>query len=460
MSHLPDPIRSVLRRLRCRLAIGVFFDFWPRWAAAGLLLAGIIVLTCRLWFPGIALGWPLLWIAPIIAGIPALIQSAGHFYRPDHIAAIADSLSGGQGTLLALLETQDPAWMNFRGIQKFAAFPFPRFHVWRKLAILGPAAAFLAITLVLPQRMPAAARAALANDIAAELKTKLEALKKQDLIAPSEEKELQAEIERIRKDSLERVDASTWEASDSMREKFAAKISEKQDAMKWAADVLSRFPKSGESGSANDGASGSAKSDIRAGELGAAIDKLAHTGMLANAPEELQKLLGGKDAIAAGKCQLPKDAQSMKKLAASFKNYLGDQGKKISDMAQRTGASRFDPSEYPPFNYERGRDGDGNPGTGGLNRGRADADLTWGKESKGFDIFKSQSLPPGSYRNPDEWAPFATMLGAPKPSPELSGASSGMQYAGVAQNAWRRSLAPRHYSAVKKYFDNTAGGKN
>jgi hypothetical protein len=312
---------------------------------------------------------------------------------------------------------------------------------------------------MLPQRMPAAAKTALASDIAAELKTKLEALKKQDMIAPSEEKELQAEIERIRKDSLEKIDASTWEASDSMREKFAAKISEKQDAMKWAADALSRFSKSVESGSANAGASGSANSDIKTGELGAAIDKLAHTGMLANAPEELQKLLGGKDAIAAGKCQLPKDAQSLKKLAASFKNYLGDQGKKFSDIAQRTGVSRFDPSEYPDFNYKRGPDCDGDPGTGGLSRGRADADLTWGKESLGYDLFKSQTLPQGSYRSPDEWVPFAIMPGAPKTSPELSGASSGMKYTGVAQSAWRRSLAPRHYSAVKKYFDNSTGGK-
>jgi hypothetical protein len=127
MSPFPDPVRSVLRRLRYRLDIGVFLDIWPCWAVAGLLLAGIVVLICRLWFPGAAFGLPLLWIAPIIAGIPALIQSARHFYRPDHIAAIADSLSGGQGTLLALLETQDPAWMDFREIENFRRSRFPVF---------------------------------------------------------------------------------------------------------------------------------------------------------------------------------------------------------------------------------------------------------------------------------------------------------------------------------------------
>jgi len=220
MRNLPDPVRSVLRRLRSRLAIGLFLDFWPRWAISGLLIAGAIALACRLWFPRSAFGLPLLWIAPAIAVIPALIQSIRHFYQPGQIAAIADSLSGGQGTLLALMETDDPAWMDFCGIKESSTFPFPRFHVWRKLALLAPAAAFLAIALLLPQRMPAAANSLFANDIAAELKTKLEELKKQDLITPSEEKEFQAEIERIRKDSLERVDASTWEASDTMAKKL------------------------------------------------------------------------------------------------------------------------------------------------------------------------------------------------------------------------------------------------
>jgi hypothetical protein len=457
MNELPGTIRSVLRRLRCLLAVGVFLDSWPRWAAASLLLAGIATLSCRLWFPGAAAGLPLLWIAPALAGIPAFIQSARRWYRSDQIAAIADSLGGGQGTLLAVMETHDRAWIDSRAIEKFSAFQFPRFHLWRRLALIVPAAAFLAIAFMLPQRIPAAANTVLANDIATDLKTKLEELKKQDLIAPSEEKELRAEIERIRKDSLDRVDASTWEASDSMREKFAAKISENQDAMKWAADVLSRFGKSGESAGAN-------AENSSADELEKAINKLAQSGMLAKAPEQLQKLLGGKAALEGGKAQFSKDPQSLKELAAALASYLkdraetcllGDRAGNLPGVSQRNGVSRFDPSEYPPFNYDRGPDGDGKGGVGGLNRGRGDADLTWGKESLGIDRFKSQPLPPGSYRSPDEWKPLAVSPGAPSESPEISAASSGIQYAGAAgQSAWRRSLAPRHYSAVKKYFDN------
>jgi hypothetical protein len=45
--------------------------------------------------------------------------------------------------------------------------------------------------------------------------------------------------------------------------------------------------------------------------------------------------------------------------------------------------------------------------------------------------------------------------GAPKESPEADGRAAAQAYAGTAgQAAWRRTLSPRHYGAVKKYFDN------
>jgi hypothetical protein len=302
---------------------------------------------------------------------------------------------------------------------------------------------------MMPQRIPAAANGVLANDIAADLQATLNELKKQEVITPNEDKEFQEEIERIRKDATEKLDASSWEASDAMREKFAAKVAEKQDAMKWAADSLANFAAAGDSDDA--------MSKALAGELGTAIDKLSQAGLLANAPGDLQKLLGGKDAIAGGKTQLPKDAAALRKLAASLSKYLaGRSGELAAINKLGKEAGRFDASEFPLFSDERGPDGDGEPGSGGISRGRADADLTWGKESAMIDKFKSVPLPPGSFRSPDDWTPLMVLPGAPKESPEPGVASSGVQYAGVTgPAAVRRTLAPRHYSAVKKYFENS-----
>jgi len=449
MNPLPDPVASVLRRLRRRLTIGVFLDIWPRWAFGSLLSAGVVAISCRLFIPRAASALNWLWFAPVIASIPAVLLTLSRSYRPEQIAALADSLKGGEGTLLAVLEIQDPAWVSSRTIAGFSQLPMPRLRAWRKLGAIVPAVAFLAIALMMPQRTPAAEKGMLANDIAADLQATLNELKKQDVITPNEDKEFQDEIERIRKDASEKLDASSWEASDAMREKFAAKLAEKQDAMKWAADSLSNFAAAGDSDAS--------MTKALAGELGTAIDKLSQTGLLANAPADLQKLLGGKDAIAGGKTQLPKDAASLRKLAASLSKYLAGRSGELAAIGKLgKEAGRFDPTEFPLFSDERGPDGDGDPGSGGINRGRGDADLTWGKESAMSDRFKSVPLPPGSYRSPDDWTPLAVLPGAPKESPEASLASSGIQYAGVTgQAAVRRTLAPRHYSAVEKYFENS-----
>src|SRR6185369_4558418 len=181
----------------------------------------------------------------------------------------------------------------------------------------------------------------------------------------------------------------------------ASTLSEKQDAVKWASDSLSKL--------AAFGASSESGSSSQAGELGAAIEKLAKAGLLSNAPGDLQKMLGGKDAIAGGKVELPGDARSLQRLTASLSSYLQGQGRKLSDIRRLSAeAGRFDAGK---FGVENSEDGDGVPGSGGINRGRADAELTFGEETWPYDRFKSVQLPPGAYRNPDEWSPVAVLPG-------------------------------------------------
>jgi hypothetical protein len=443
MTTLPSSIGPLLRHLSRRIALGQFLEIWPLWAAASLLAVGTFALLARIFFASLAFALPWLWLAPLLAAIPAAILCRRRAYRPAEIAALADSLSGGTGTLLTIFETGAGPWSGS------AQFPMPRIRPWRKLGPVFAAAAFFAVILILPQRLPAAAgRGALANDIAADLKTTVEELRKQDLLTVEEEKNLSEEIERIRKDALERVDSSSWEAADALREKMAAGLGQKEDALHWAEDSLARYAAAAQAGNA--------PTPAQSEELANAIEKLAQTGMLNDAPADLQKLLGGENAIAGGKVKLPTDPAQLRKLAASLAQHLGDRSARLGGIRQLARESgRFDPSEFGEFNYERGPDGDGKPGSGGINRGRGDADLTWGDESLPFDRFKSVALPPGAVRSPDEWSPVAVLPGAPKEAPERSVTSSGIQFAGTAgQAAWRRTLAPRHYSAVKRYFEN------
>lgn len=449
MTDLPPSVGSILKRFSRRVAFGLFLEVWPVWAVGSLLIAGTIALICRMFFIQAAplLSW--LWVAPLVATVPALFLCVRRAYRPAEIVALADSLGGGQGALLTLMETRDPEWTRTFSPQNLLRFPMPKLRPWRRLGPVVAAAVFLMISILIPQRMLTGSRSpVLANDIVADLKATVEELEKQELLTPEEQKTLEEEIEKIRKDALERVDSSSWEAADALREKVAAGLNEKADAMNWAQESLARYAAAAQAGVPPTAAESE--------ELANAIEKLAQTGMLADAPEDLQNLLGGEEAIAGGNVKLPTDRESLRRLAASLAKHLGERGQRFAELRQLSReAGRFDPSEFGEFDYEEHPESDGDPGSGGINRGRGDADLTWGDESLPFDRFKSVSLPPGAVRSPDDWSPVAVLPGAPKEAPELSGPSTGAQFAGTAgQAAWRRTLAPRHYSAVKKYFEN------
>jgi hypothetical protein len=441
MPDVPASLQPAVRRLQRRLALGLFLDVWPPWAAAALLAAGCIALACRILVPDASPYLLWLWAAPLAAAVPALAICVARAYRAGDVVALADWLSGGQGVLLTLFERDEPAWIDQPLVRRAATVPLPRLRPWRRLSLLVPAAAFFAVALLLPQRVPALSHARIADEIAADLAAMVQDLKQQELITPAEEKALEEEIERVRKDALARMDASSWESADALREKVAASLESRDDAAAWAQDSLERFA------AAADGKP-SARSAAQAAELRAAIEKLAQSGLLENTPAGLRQLLDGDS--------LPTDAEGLGQLAAALAEYLGQTRGRIRAAARRAGeARRFDPSEFELDEGEGEAVAGSIPGQGGVTRGRADAELTWGKETLPTDRFKAQALPPGAVRSADDWAPVALLPGAPETSPERSGRAVARAYADESgQAAWRRTLAPRHHSAVRKYFSH------
>ena len=189
----------------------------------------------------------------------------------------------------------------------------------------------------------------------------------------------------------------------------------------------------------------------------AALKALSESGLLANAPDALQRL-------ARGDAALPTDAAALRQLQQALAGQLGTRLARLARGFGAGRAGRFDPEEFPLDSADgeaardgRGRNaGQGRPGRGGINRGRGDATLTWGDETQPFDRFKAQALPPGYARSPDDFAPVVELPGAPDVSPQASTRAAARRYDATAgQEAWRRTLAPRHQSAVRKYFEET-----
>jgi hypothetical protein len=445
MNDMPPSVRPLLRRLSRRLALGLFLDVWPRWAIGALLTAGTFALVCRLFFASFAAVLPWLWLAPILAGVPALVVCAMRAYNDSHLVAIADTLSGGSGTLLTLAERQDTAWAKSPLFTKASAIRLPHIRPWRRLAPVLPALAFLAVTLAIPQRA-ASARGSLGDEVVADLEAAVVQLKQQSLVTPEEEKSLEEELARIKRAALERMDASTWEAADAMRDKMAASMAARDDAAKWAEASLARYAASVQAGGIDTSGAGSAEANAE--ELSKALETLLKSGMLQGASAELLELASGTRA-------LPSDVAGLAALGDSLSEFLGELRGRLGEIRRSDELARtFDPSEFA-FDADGGAPAGGIPGRGGVNRGRADAEMTWGTESQPIDRFKPTPLPPGAIRSPDDLSPIMTLPGAPKEAPVISSAAAARTYQQTpGQAAWRRTLAPRHRSAVKKYFES------
>ena len=93
------------------------------------------------------------------------------------------------------------------------------------------------------------------------------------------------------------------------------------------------------------------------------------------------------------------------------------------------------------------------PGRGGINRGRADAEMTWGDESTKQGVrFKEMEIPQGVPDRDGEL--LRSRLTEPQADPVApSGrAAARTSTETVGGEAAKQNLRPRHREVIKKYF--------
>jgi hypothetical protein len=99
----------------------------------------------------------------------------------------------------------------------------------------------------------------------------------------------------------------------------------------------------------------------------------------------------------------------------------------------------------------------GVPGSGGVSRGRGDAELTFGAETPGrFADFEATLLPRAERR--DLESSELEGIGAASPKPDAVGESAGIVEVegSLGRSSFRRRLAPRHRDAVSRFFTSEA----
>ena len=176
-------------------------------------------------------------------------------------------------------------------------------------------------------------------------------------------------------------------------------------------------------------------------EASESLRKMSKSGQFAKASPKLQAAL--RQLMKDGKLQLPKDAAEREKLLSDLKQFLKDEKKKLSKCRGKCkGGSESE---------DEGEDGDGpdqdngKPGRGGVNRGRADAKMTWGDESDlNGTKFKEVVLPPGTPDQPNKEVISQSAFGAGR---ESGGGGSPFGGSGIGTGNRPTDLEPHVASA-------------
>ena len=443
MKELPASVRPVLGRLARRLAIGLFLEVWPPWAAASLLLVGVTALVCRIFVPSAASALPWLWLAPLVTAVPALVVCFMRAYRPGEIVAVADWLGGGQGVLLTLLENNDPAWAESPLLEHASS-------------LVAPTAASLAASGRVGSGGGVSRTRVVAS--AASLAFRREHDSCRRYRRGSDRHDDGAEETGVdhsrRGEEPGRGDRThTPRRTGARRRVFVGGGRRTSRARRCQAlrEAGRGEVGPGEPGPVRGRGAGRSSSPGRllkpAPPSSRRRSNSWRKAVSSPAPQQTCKSC----SRAAGCLPTPDRCET----SGVAGDYLGEQNGRFGQLA-RLGKEfgRFDPSEFPleSDNQDQtameNRDEAVSTAAARMRRSRGARNRCRSTASR----HSRCHLAPHAV--PDDWAPLVVLPGAPQESPELSSPSAARTYAAAAgQTAWRRTLAPRHQSAVKKYFE-------
>lgn len=487
-------IRAVQRR--CNFA--VFLGRLGIWLAGGCALAAVAVLAVRTIWPA----WSA-WLIGLVALAPLVVlgawRDAMRRFVPRRAAACwLDLRVHAGGLLLAVDATGDPVWSGEVGrrLQRCEK-PLPGYRLGRWGAKLGLWVLFLIAALLVPPREvasePPGTFTTIKGESIARLAARVEDAKELGLLTQDEQTDLEETVKKLGGDDAGAFDQKNWQALDAANRMLDNKLAEANHALDVAKKQVEQACKSGEG-------SGDALSSRDAQrELAAALEKLAGSSLANNAPPELKRQLAELSKRAeAGQPPLPSDPQELQDLLDNAQEFLDNMDSAMQQQGCRDGQNpggqgrprpqpgagmdgfrlgggspdvEIDLNDQPGEGEgegegegpglgegggQQGPDGDGQPGRGGINRGRGDAPMIWGDESDADGAkFKVNALPRGAILDPDTGELVGISTGRPKDQ------TTGSTASGASRNydpttggpANRRDYSPAYRGPIRRYFD-------
>ncbi len=469
---------------RCwkRLRFGQFLTSAADWLAVYLFVLGSAVLMTKLAAPQF---WPnVLWLAA--GAVPVAfaawwVSGRELFSRTESVALLDNRLEAG-GLLMTLCEAPDELWEErLPQLETLWKTSLPQYRPVRfARQMAGPFVFMLAACLVPLREIDAAPtlKNTAGEQATSQLQELLTELEKSDVLEEEEKQELEDEIAKLVEETKDTpLTHEKWETVDALQERMRMRVETTAAELVTAQQALAALKTAAD----GDFSKLSIESmEMLSKDVLEMIQKMADKGAFDNMPknlkDQLQRLM--KNTAGNGQFQLPKDPAELSELMDELNEFLDGESKKLSELRSKckggkcqgcpgceAGCTCSGPTDVactcPNCPNAGGQCAGGNPGSGGISRGRGDADLTWGDESTLENTkFKESVLPPGMLDKPRD-----EVVGITIAAPETDVAGSAPRSAARATTAasgdetWKGTVRPRHRSVVKRYFDKQAEAK-
>lgn len=443
-------VHRYLTGLRRRLFVGEFLHLAAGWLAGFLVLMGVAVLSVKLFAPQL---WPhVLWFS--LLTVPLLGTLAWRAVRrmpaDRDVIALLDQRLGVGGLLMTLIERPDGSWQQRLPAAEMWRSALPQVWPVRFAKGIALPALFAVGAGFVPVRdlPPPAPVATAGTDAAQELVEAFELLEQTDAINEETRSSLKQELEQLADEAESQpLTHEKWETVDALRERLRAgldttelSVSKGESAVAALAAALA----GGEALSVE-------RTERLSKELSEALETLRKNGAFngqagqpsADLSSELQKLLKNGDF------QLPSDPAAKKAALDELRQLLESEQKRLAEAREKCQSCLGGQC------LSNGQGLGQIPGSGGINRGRGDAELSFGQESNEQAAkFKETVLPPGYLDRPSD-----NVLGVTASAPKVDPAA-GVEARNAVRNAgpatgkatWDRPLRPRHREVVRSYF--------
>jgi hypothetical protein len=460
------PMNRWIDQFQRRVLLGEFLHRAADALAIFLFVFGTSVLAVRLAVPQL---WPhVLWLA--VGAVPVAaaawwLACQRQQSRRETIAMLDQRLAAG-GLLMTLAERPDEEWLNHLPTihalwRKALPRVFPkRFTSYLALPLLfAVAACFVPLreaksTPIVPQ--------AVAKNATEQLEELKESLEKAELLKDEEKKEFEEEVAKLQEETQDTpLTHENWETVDALTERLQLRVDDAAAQNSKFQEAVAQLAKA--AGGDGQQLSPEAQEQLEQ-DVAEAIEQLTKKGASQSEigpgkpgsdskslQQKLQKLM--KD----GKAKLPTDPQELQELLDNLKEELDKEQQKLSELRKKCKACSKckGEGEAEGLSDQLGEKKDGKPGRGGINRGRGDAEMSYGDEANENGVkFKETILPPGFADKPkDEIA--GVQLIAPNEDPVATAAKGGQRTIDPSSGnaTWNRKLTPKHRNVVRKYFD-------